>query len=144
MDFAIIEDRKFKSGPKGKIPQQGPRPDHIINPEYDPRSIDVPGLSLLGERQLTFLNEWGENWTGVKMKAATRRFRYGKHEVTLETGRIARQSSGAVLASMGDTSVLVKVVASRELSNRVFFPLTVVFSEMTYSAGRIPRGFFAR
>jgi hypothetical protein len=69
VDFAIIEDRKFKSGPKGKIPQQGPRPDHIINPEYDPSSIDVPGLSLLGERQLTFLNEWGENWTGVKMKA---------------------------------------------------------------------------
>ena len=41
IDFAIIEDRKFKSGPNGKIPQQGPRPDHIRNPEYDPSSIDL-------------------------------------------------------------------------------------------------------
>ena len=58
VDFAIIEDRKFKSGPNGKIPQQGPRPDHIINPEYDPNSIDLPGLSLLGDRQLSFLDNW--------------------------------------------------------------------------------------
>ncbi len=78
------------------------------------------------------------------MKAATRRFRYGKHEVILETGRIARQSSGAVLASMGDTTVLVTVVASREPSNRDFFPLTVDYEERTYSAGRIPGGFFKR
>ena len=41
IDFAIIEDRKFKSGPKGKIPQQGPRPDHIRNQDYDPKSIDL-------------------------------------------------------------------------------------------------------
>lgn len=59
IDFAILEDRKFKSGPEGKIPQQGPRPDHIRNPEYDPASIDLPGLSLLGERQLRFLADWG-------------------------------------------------------------------------------------
>ena len=78
------------------------------------------------------------------MKAATRRFKYGKHEVTLETGRIARQSSGAVLARMGDTTVLVTVVASREPSNRDFFPLTVDYEERTYSAGRIPGGFFKR
>ena len=57
------------------------------------------------------------------MKAATRRFKYGKHEVTLETGQIARQSSGAVLARMGDTTVLVTVVASREPSNRDFFQI---------------------
>ena len=61
IDFAIIEDRKFKSGPNGKIPQQGPRPDHIRNPEYDPSSIDLDNLVLLGERQLKFLQEWGEN-----------------------------------------------------------------------------------
>jgi len=61
IDFAIIEDRKFKSGPKGKIPQQGPRPDHIRNPNYDPKSVDVEGLKLLGERQLYFLNKWGSN-----------------------------------------------------------------------------------
>ena len=69
VDFAIIEDRKFKSGPKGKIPQQGPRPDHIRNPEYDPTSIDLPGLVLLGERQLSFLEDWGARQDAVAMKA---------------------------------------------------------------------------
>lgn len=69
IDFAIIEDRKFKSGPLGKIPQQGPRPDHILNPNYDPESIDVAGLELLGTRQLNFLKAWGKNYAGVSMKA---------------------------------------------------------------------------
>lgn len=69
VDFAIIEDRKFKSGPEGKIPQQGPRPDHIRNPDYDPKSVDVEGLELLGKRQLDFLDSWGESWDGVSMKA---------------------------------------------------------------------------
>ncbi len=69
VDFAIIEDRKFKSGPNGKIPQQGPRPDHIRNPDYDPKSIDVPGLELLGDRQITFLEDWGIKKDGISMKA---------------------------------------------------------------------------
>ncbi len=69
VDFAILEDRKFKSGPQGKIPQQGPRPDHITDPAYDPKSIDLPGLELLGDRQLRFLHQWGEDWTGAQMKA---------------------------------------------------------------------------
>lgn len=69
VDFAILEDRKFKSGPAGKIPQQGPRPDHIRNPDYDPASIDLPGLTLLGERQLAFLESWGADRKGVAMKA---------------------------------------------------------------------------
>ncbi len=69
VDFAIIEDRKFKSGPNGKIPQQGPRPDHIRNPEYDPKSIDVAGLELLGDRQLAFLEDWGSKKDGISMKA---------------------------------------------------------------------------
>ena len=69
VDFAIVEDRKFKSGPEGKIPQQGPRPDHIRNPEYDPASVDVEGLVLLGDRQLQFLDEWGKPKEGVVMKA---------------------------------------------------------------------------
>ena len=69
VDFAILEDRKFKSGPKGKIPQQGPRPDHIRNPNYDPKSVDVEGLELLGGRQLTFLEEWGSQKEGIAMKA---------------------------------------------------------------------------
>jgi len=69
VDFAIIEDRKFKTGPAGKIPQQGPRPDHIRNPEYDPKSIDLPGLELLGKRQLKFLKAWGKQYKGISMKA---------------------------------------------------------------------------
>jgi hypothetical protein len=69
VDFAILEDRKFKSGPQGKIPQQGPRPDHITDSSYNPRSIDLPGLELLGDRQIRFLNEWGQDWTGAEMKA---------------------------------------------------------------------------
>lgn len=69
VDFAIIEDRKFKSGPEGKIPQQGPRPDHIRNPDYDPSSVDVPGLELLGQRQLDFLDAWGQPKDGVILKA---------------------------------------------------------------------------
>ncbi|MEO2030766.1 MAG: hypothetical protein ABGZ35_01640 [Planctomycetaceae bacterium] len=69
IDFAILEDRKFKSGPEGKIPQQGPRPDHINNPNYDRRSVDVAGLELLGDRQLRFLEDWTEDWTNAEMKA---------------------------------------------------------------------------
>ena len=69
IDFAIIEDRKFKTGPAGRIPQQGPRPDHIRDPDYDPESIDLEGLVLLGDRQHTFLKEWGKQYDGVSMKA---------------------------------------------------------------------------
>jgi hypothetical protein len=69
VDFAILEDRKFKSGPFGKIPAMGPRPDHINDPAYDPKSIDLPGLQLLGERQEQFLHAWGQDWTGAQMKA---------------------------------------------------------------------------
>ncbi len=68
IDFAIIEDRKFKSGPKGKIPKMGPRPDHIIDPAYDPAAVDLPELQLLGERQLKFLDAWSQDWTGAQMK----------------------------------------------------------------------------
>ena len=68
VDFAILEDRKFKTGPEGTIPQMGPRPDHINDPTYDPATIDLPGLVLLGERQLNFLREWGQDWTGAETK----------------------------------------------------------------------------
>ena len=71
-------------------------------------------------------------------------FQYGAHEVRLETGRIARQASGAVVASMGDTSVLVTVVAETEPKDFDFLPLTVEYEERTYAAGRIPGGFFKR
>ncbi len=68
VSFAVIEDRKFKSGPQGLVPKQGPRPDHIRNPNYDPKSVDVPGAKLLGERQLEFLREWGQDWRGADFK----------------------------------------------------------------------------
>ena len=69
IDFAILEDRKFKSGPAGKIPQMGPRPDHINDPACDPKSIDLPGLQLLGARKEKFLHEWGQDWRGAELKA---------------------------------------------------------------------------
>ncbi len=69
VSFAIIEDRKFKSGPLGLVPKQGPRSDHIMNPKYDPTSVDVKGAVLLGDRQLNFLKAWGEDWRGTDMKA---------------------------------------------------------------------------
>lgn len=70
ISFAIIEDRKFKTGPAGIIPKQGPRPDHILNPDYDPKSVDVPEARLLGDRQLEFLDEWGKDWTDADLKVA--------------------------------------------------------------------------
>ena len=69
IDFAILEDRKFKTGPQGVIPKMGPRPDHINDPNYDRRAVDLPELKLLGERQLRFLRHWGQDWTGTSMKA---------------------------------------------------------------------------
>ena len=78
------------------------------------------------------------------MNKTVETFQYGEHEFRLETGQIARQASGAVLASMGETVVLVTVVAAREPSGRDFFPLTVDYEERTYAAGRIPGGFFKR
>jgi len=69
IDFAILEDRKFKTGPDGTIPKMGPRPDHINDPKYDRQAVDLPGLKLLGDRQLKFLNDWGQDWTGAEMKA---------------------------------------------------------------------------
>jgi len=78
------------------------------------------------------------------LKQIVQTFQYGEHEMRLETGRVARQATGAVLASMGETVVLVTVVASRESSGRDFLPLTVDYEERTYAAGRIPGGFFKR
>ena len=70
---------------------------------------------------------------------------FGDHTVTLETGEIARQANGAVMVSMGDTSVFVTCVARKEAEpGRDFFPLTVNYQERTYSAGKIPGGFFKR
>ena len=70
---------------------------------------------------------------------------YGNHQLTLETGEIARQSSGAVMVSLDDTVVLVTVVGMKNAKpEQDFFPLTVDYQERTYAAGKIPGGFFRR
>ena len=70
---------------------------------------------------------------------------FGERTLVFETGEIARQASGAVLASLGDTTVLVTVVGEKESDpDRGFFPLTVDYEEKTYAAGKIPGGFFKR
>ncbi|OIR09551.1 polyribonucleotide nucleotidyltransferase [mine drainage metagenome] len=70
---------------------------------------------------------------------------YGKHQLTLETGEIARQASGAVMVSLDDTVVLVTVVGRKDAKpDQDFFPLTVDYQERTYAAGKIPGGFFKR
>lgn len=80
VDFAIIEDRKFKSGPKGKIPQLGPNPEHIQDPDYNPAMVDLKGLELLGNRQLGFLNEWGKEKDGqIKVVLSQTGFCGGAH-----------------------------------------------------------------
>ncbi len=72
-------------------------------------------------------------------------FNYGRQTVTLRTGKVARQASGAVLASMGDLTVLVAVVAAKNAkAGQDFFPLTVNYQEKTYAAGRIPGGYNKR
>src|SRR5574343_1954508 len=72
-------------------------------------------------------------------------FAYGDHQVTIETGEIARQAGGAVLVSMEETVVLVSVVAAKSAKpGQDFFPLTVDYQEKVYAAGRIPGGFFKR
>ena len=72
-------------------------------------------------------------------------FQYGAHTVTLETGEIARQASGAVLVTIDDTVVLAAVTAAKSAKpGQDFFPLTVDYIEKTYAAGKIPGGFFKR
>ncbi len=75
----------------------------------------------------------------------TKSFQWGDHQVTMETGEIARQASGAVLLNMDDTVVLATVVAQKTAKpGQDFFPLTVDYIEKTYAAGKIPGGFFKR
>ena len=79
------------------------------------------------------------------MNPVTKTFQYGGQTVTLETGRIARQASGAVLVTVENTSVLCTVVAEKTArEGRDFFPLAVHYTEKTYAVGKIPGGFFKR
>ncbi len=81
----------------------------------------------------------------VAINKVVETFTYGEHEVTLETGRIARQADGAVLITMGGTVVLVTVVGVKNSTvARDFMPLTVNYQEKTYAAGKIPGGYFKR
>lgn len=81
----------------------------------------------------------------MKPTAIKKEFQYGDIPVTLETGEMARQATGAVKISMADTVVFVTVVASKESEEgRDFFPMTVNYQERTYAAGKIPGGFFRR
>ena len=79
------------------------------------------------------------------MAKVTKTFQYGQHQVTLETGEVARQASGAVVVRMADTVVLVTAVGNRNAKEGMdFFPLTVDYLEKFYAGGRIPGGFFKR
>ncbi|MGO2131589.1 MAG: polyribonucleotide nucleotidyltransferase [Halomonas sp.] len=79
------------------------------------------------------------------MNPVKKSFQYGRSTVTLETGRIARQASGAVMVTMDDTVVLCTVVARKEANpSQPFFPLSVHYQEKTYAVGKIPGGFFKR
>ena len=79
------------------------------------------------------------------MRSIKKTFNFGRHQVTLETGEIARQADGAVLVTMDDTVVLVTCVGRKDVKpGQDFFPLTVDYQEKTYAAGRIPGGFFKR
>ena len=79
------------------------------------------------------------------MKSTTKSFQFGEHQVTIETGAIARQADGAVMVDMAETTVLVTAVGRKAADpGRDFFPLTVNYQEKTYAAGKIPGGFFKR
>ncbi|CAL4321778.1 Polyribonucleotide nucleotidyltransferase [Buchnera aphidicola (Pterocallis alni)] len=79
------------------------------------------------------------------LNSIIRTFQYGNHTVTLETGRVARQSTASVIVNMNDTIVLVTVVVDKNcIPKKKFFPLTINYQERTYAAGRIPGSFFRR
>ena len=79
------------------------------------------------------------------MNSVKKSVQYGDHILSLETGKVARQASGAIIVSLGETSVLVTVVGKKNVQpGQDFFPLTVNYQERTYSAGKIPGGFFKR
>ncbi|WP_353623068.1 polyribonucleotide nucleotidyltransferase [Salinisphaera sp. G21_0] len=81
----------------------------------------------------------------IAPKALIKTFRFGEHTVTLETGRIARQATGAVLATMGELQVLATVVGAKSARDgQDFFPLSVHYQEKVYAAGKIPGGFLKR
>jgi len=80
-----------------------------------------------------------------RVNSVKKTVQFGDHQLSLETGKIARQAGGAIIASLGETSVLVTVVGKKDVApGQDFFPLTVNYQERTYAAGKIPGGFFKR
>jgi hypothetical protein len=69
ISFAILADRQFKSAPEGKVPPTGGRGDHVTDPNWDPKTADLPGLQLLGPGQMKHLKQWVTDWRGAEMKA---------------------------------------------------------------------------
>lgn len=79
------------------------------------------------------------------MNPTVKEFKYGSHNIKIETGKVAKQSTGSVMVYMGDTVVLTTVVGAKSARpGQAFFPLTVNYQEKTYAAGKIPGGFFRR
>ncbi len=70
VSFAVLEDRKFKTGPAGVVPKSRGRSDHVHDPDFDPSTADIPGTKLLGDRQLAFLRDWASSWRGADFKVA--------------------------------------------------------------------------
>lgn len=70
ISFGVLEDRKFKSGPKGMVPETGGRPDHVTDPKFDRDAFDPPGGEILGERQLAFVRDWTSDWRESDMKVS--------------------------------------------------------------------------
>ena len=79
------------------------------------------------------------------MNPVTKTFQFGDQTVSIETGKVAKQATGSVVVTIGDTVVLTTVVSAKQARpGQDFFPLTVNYQEKTYAAGKIPGGFFRR
>ena len=111
------------------------------------RAVRTPsfGLRKLLEFKRQLSTHLPEENSMTMFNKVSKSFRFGDHDVTLTTGEIARQATGAVVCQMDDTVVLATVVAKKEPKpGQDFFPLTVDYIEKTYAAGKIPGGFFKR
>ncbi|NQT89361.1 discoidin domain-containing protein, partial [bacterium] len=89
VSFAVLEDRKFKTGPEGVVPKTQGRSDHVSDPNFDPKTADVPGAKLLGDRQLEFLRAWAADWRGADFKAALSQTVFA-NAATLHGGGLSR------------------------------------------------------
>src|SRR5690349_8126398 len=111
------------------------------NPPAEPANTELASPVAIRRSALSFPTHWDT----TMFNKQTVEIEWGGRPLRLETGRIARQADGAVLATYGDTSVLATVVAAKEEKAGIdFFPLTVNYQEKTFAAGKIPGGYFKR